>query len=49
MARGNVVTVQPANNAFTALAAAAVLCQIVALAYLLLRSGTIFGANPFGF
>jgi hypothetical protein len=43
MARGNVITVKPSNNAFTVLAAAAVLAQIVALAYVLLTTSKIFG------
>ncbi|HLL91230.1 MAG TPA: hypothetical protein VK324_18170 [Tepidisphaeraceae bacterium] len=43
IAGGDVITVKPTNNVYTALAAAAVVAQIVALIFLFMRASAVFG------
>jgi hypothetical protein len=43
-----VITVKPTANVFTALAAAAMVIQVIALAFLWVRFGDVFGKSLVG-
>ena len=44
-ASGDVVTVRPTNNVYTALAAIGTVVSIIALIVLFMRASTLFGEN----